>query len=249
MPEQVPPKVAEGLPVGDLGRRIAVRRAELGLSREETAVRAGMAPSYLQYLEEHPAAAPGTSVLLRLAEVLHTTATELTGGDTELPPGPGKAAREPEFTELTIQECRALLSTHGVGRLAVPTVSGPLVVPVNYSVVDGAVVFRTDPGTTPSQAAGCQVSFEVDRIDDAFSEGWSVLVIGRARTVTDPEDVRRLAERAFSRPWAGGRREEWVRIEPLGITGRRITTREGTLADADGTDGPSPSAAESRTME
>jgi hypothetical protein len=40
----------EGSPRGDLGRRIARRRTELGLTRRETAQRAGMAPSYLRYL-------------------------------------------------------------------------------------------------------------------------------------------------------------------------------------------------------
>jgi len=210
--------------VGDLGRRIALRRTQLGLSRQETATRAGIAPRYLQYLEEHSAAAPGTSVLHILADVLHTTVTELTGGNADLPPGPGRASRHPEFTELTAPECRALLSTHGVGRIAVPTFSGPVIVPVNYSIVDGAIVFRTAPGTTPAQASGCQVAFEVDHIDEAFSEGWSVLVRGHARTVTDPDEVRRLDEGAYSTPWAGGRRDQWVRIgPPLALTGRRIT--------------------------
>lgn len=44
-------------------------------------------------------------------------------------------------------------------------------------------------------------------------------------SVTDPHDIRRLRERAFSEPWAGGRREEWVRIDPLSLTGRRIAMR------------------------
>ncbi|MGW6738130.1 pyridoxamine 5'-phosphate oxidase family protein [Streptomyces sp. NPDC055013] len=37
---------------------------------------------------------------------------------------------------------RSLLGPHGVGRIALSTASGPVVVPVNYSVVDGAIVFR-----------------------------------------------------------------------------------------------------------
>ncbi|KUO17746.1 helix-turn-helix domain-containing protein [Streptomyces dysideae] len=222
MTDRTPSKSAEPAPVGDLGRRLTERRTRLGLTLREAAGRAGMAPSYLQYLEEHPGAAPGTGVLHILAEVLHTTVTDLTGGDAELPPGRGQAARHPQFTELTTQECRALLSTHGVGRLAVPTASGPVIVPVNYSVVDGAIVFRTGPGTTPAQAAGCQVAFETDRIDDAFSQGWSVLVRGHARAVTDPDEARRLDARAYSTPWAGGRREQWVRIDPVAVTGRRI---------------------------
>ncbi|WP_371582981.1 helix-turn-helix domain-containing protein [Streptomyces sp. NBC_01314] len=223
MVEQVEPSGVEGHPKSDLGRRLTRRREELGLSRGETAERAGMAPGYLQYLEEQPATAPGMSALLRLAGALHTTVRDLTGGAVDLPPGPGRASPHPEFTELSTQECRTLLATHGVGRVAVPTVSGPVIVPVNYSVVEGAVVFRTADGTTPAQAAGCHVAFEVDRIDEAFSQGWSVLVRGHARTVTDPDDVRRLTERAYSLPWAGGERDVWVRIDPLALTGRRIT--------------------------
>ncbi|WP_155056070.1 pyridoxamine 5'-phosphate oxidase family protein [Streptomyces blattellae] len=223
MGDRVPSRATQAAPVGDLGRRLAQRRTELGLSREETAARAGMAPGYLQYVEEHPTAAPGAGVLHMLAEALHTTVTDLTGGDAELPPGAGQGVRHARLTELTPRECRTLLSTHGVGRIAVPTVTGPVIVPVNYSVVDGAVVFRTEPGSTPSQAAGCQVAFEVDRIDDAFSQGWSVLVRGHARAVTDPDEARRLDEQAYSGPWAGGRRDQWVRIDTYGVTGRRIT--------------------------
>ncbi|WP_128374510.1 helix-turn-helix domain-containing protein [Streptomyces cavernae] len=215
----------ETRPLGDLGRRLALRRTELGLTRREVAGRARIAPDYLRYLEEHPTAAPGTAVLLRLAEVLDTTISGLTGGTADVPPGPGRAAAHPEFTELSERECRELLSTHGVGRLAVSTFAGPVVVPVNYSVVDRAIVFRTGPGTTPWQALGSRVAFEVDRIDDAFSQGWSVLVRGRARGVTDPDAVRRLQQRAYSTPWTGGHRDRWVRIDPIAITGRRITVQ------------------------
>ncbi|MFD5543706.1 helix-turn-helix domain-containing protein [Streptomyces sp. NPDC127079] len=208
---------------GDLGRRLAARRAQLGLTRQETAARAGMASSYLKHLEEHPCASPNRGTVLSLAAVLETTPAQLTGGSADLPPGPGQAAPDAEITELGAAECTALLGTHGVGRIALPTASGPVVVPVNYSVVDGAVVFRTASGTTPSLAAGHQVAFEVDRIDDAFSAGWSVLVRGEARIVTAPDETRRLDEQAYSAPWAGGRRDLWMRVEPGTVTGRRIT--------------------------
>jgi nitroimidazol reductase NimA-like FMN-containing flavoprotein (pyridoxamine 5'-phosphate oxidase superfamily) len=213
----------EGHPAGNLGRRIALRREELGLSLEEAANRAGMASSYLQYLEEQPTAAPGVSTLLRLAGALETTTLELTGGDVELPPGLGQAGRYPTFADLTTQECRDLLSTHGVGRLAVDTAAGPAIVPLNYGVVGGSIVFRTAPDTVPSEAADTQVAFEVDRIDAAFSQGWSVLVRGHASTVTDPDDVERLEEQAYSTPWAGGQRDLWIRIDAESVTGRRIT--------------------------
>ncbi len=223
MADQTLSMATEPLPVGDLGRRIALRRKQLGFSRVETAARAGMATSYLRYLEEQPVVAPGIGALMRLAGALQTTVAELTGGDVERPPGPGRAARHAEFAELTPEECHALRSTHGVGRLAVPTATGPVVVPVNYTVADGGVAFRTAPGSITALAAGRRVALEVDRIDDAFSSGWSVLVRGTADTVTDPDRAHDLDEHAYTEPWAGGTRSLWIRIEPRAVTGRRIT--------------------------
>ncbi|WP_330309124.1 MULTISPECIES: pyridoxamine 5'-phosphate oxidase family protein [unclassified Streptomyces] len=210
---------------GDTGRRIATRRGELGLTREEVADRAGTAVGYIQYLEEQPNAMPGVSVLIRLADVLQTSVAALHGGDADLPPGMGQAARRPELIEMSAEECQARLSTHGVGRLAMDTPDGPFVAPLNYTVVDGAITFRTAPDATPATAVGTDVAFEVDHIDEPLSQGWSVLVRGRARAVTDPDTVRRLKALAYSGPWAGGERDMWVSVDPLSTTGRRIVVR------------------------
>jgi nitroimidazol reductase NimA-like FMN-containing flavoprotein (pyridoxamine 5'-phosphate oxidase superfamily)/DNA-binding XRE family transcriptional regulator len=207
---------------GDIGRRIAERREELGLTREEVADRAGTASGYIQYLEEQPTAMPGVSVLIRLADVLQTSVAALRGGEADLPPGIGKAARHPELIEMSAEESRQRLSTHGVGRLAATTPDGPLVVPLNYSVLDGEITFRTAADTAAAHAVGTDVAFEVDHIDEALSAGWSVLVRGRARAVTDPDTVRRLEELAYSGPWAGGERLLWVCVDPVAISGRRI---------------------------
>jgi nitroimidazol reductase NimA-like FMN-containing flavoprotein (pyridoxamine 5'-phosphate oxidase superfamily) len=206
---------------GDLGRRLALRRGQLGLSREDVADRAGTSPAYVRYLEEYPAD-PSAGTLLRIAGALDTTPAELLGGGLDRPPGLGEAAYHPDLGELSPRECRDRLSTHGVGRVSVNTPRGPAVVPVNYSVIDDAVVFRTAPEATPAAAAGAEVAFEVDHVDAALSQGWSVLVIGRAQRVTEPTAVRRLADRAFTTPWPGGSRDLWVRIEPDRVTGRRI---------------------------
>ena len=206
---------------GDVGRRLADARRRQGLSLEEAARRARMAPQYLAYLEEHPSD-PGPGTLLRLADALGTTLVALQGGDQELPPGQGHALLHPRLRDLTPQECRALLSTHGVGRLALTTRDGPAVFPVNYEVADDALLFRTTPGAAPAAAVGTEVAFEVDHVDEAMSQGWSVLALGRAEAVTDPDAARRLDERAHSRPWAGGERTLWVRIRPERLTGRRI---------------------------
>ncbi|AKH87137.1 XRE family transcriptional regulator [Streptomyces sp. CNQ-509] len=207
---------------GDIGRRVSAERRRRGLTREETAHRAGMAPEYLAYLEEQ-AADPTAACLARLAGVLGTTPVALRGGGIDRPPGQGQALRHPRIRDLGPDECRRLLSASGVGRVAVSTPQGPAVVPVNYEVVDEAIAYRTAPDSVPAAAVGSEVAFEVDHLDEALGQGWSVLVVGPARVVTDPGAVRRLAEGAHAAPWAGGEREMWVSIRPTRITGRRIT--------------------------
>ncbi|MFD8234791.1 pyridoxamine 5'-phosphate oxidase family protein [Streptomyces sp. NPDC059696] len=212
---------------GDVGRRLAELRRRQGLGLDETARRARMSPHYLDYLETH-ASDPSLGTLLRLADALGTTLLALQGGDRERPPGQGHALLHPRLRELGERECRALLSTHGVGRISLNTAHGPAVFPVNYDVVDGAVVFRTAPGSAPADAVGSEVAFEVDHVDDAMSQGWSVLVTGRARAVSDAAAVRRLDERAHTVPWAGGGRPLWVSIGIDRLTGRRIAPADDT---------------------
>ncbi|MFF4569708.1 pyridoxamine 5'-phosphate oxidase family protein [Streptomyces sp. NPDC001410] len=208
---------------GDIGRRVGTERRRRGLSLEEAARRARMSPRYLSYLEEQPAD-PTMPALLRLADALGTSATALLGGGMDLPPGQGYALLHPQLRDLSPDECRALLSTHGIGRVAVSASDGrPAVVPVNYDVVDDAIVFRTAPDSMAAAAAETEVAFEVDHVDEALSQGWSVLAVGRASIVTEPEAVRRLVQLAHSTPWAGGERAIWVSIRPTSLTGRRIT--------------------------
>lgn len=222
MSERIPEPVKA---TGDIGRRMALRREELGLSPEEVAERAGTAPGYLRYVEEQPTADPGPGFLRQIAEVLETTVSQLRGGDADLPPGTGRAAGHPDLTELDPGECRALIGTHGVGRVAVTTGEGPAIIPVNYTVADGTIAFRTAPEAAPALAAGTDTAFEIDHIDEALSQGWSVLAVGPATYVTDAAAVRRLTDRAPTGPWAGGDRELWVRIDPVRISGRRIRAR------------------------
>ncbi|MFC0597869.1 helix-turn-helix domain-containing protein [Streptomyces palmae] len=208
---------------GEVGRRAAARRRRLGLTQEETARRAGMAVDYLRYLEERPAA-PSRATLARLAGALETSAAALLGAeaDAERPPGRAQALLHPALREMDQEECRARLSSHGVGRVAVMVAGRPEIFPVNYEVAYDGICFRTTPGAAPAAAAGTDTTFEVDQVDDALSTGWSVLVSGPAEWVTDPGMARDLSERAHSGPWAGGRREQWIRIVPERVTGRRI---------------------------
>jgi transcriptional regulator with XRE-family HTH domain len=206
---------------GDLGRRVAQRRRELGLTREELAALADVQPEYLAYLEERPAQV-SADTLLGLAGALGTTPTALLGGELDRPPGHAKAAPRPRLETLDRAECLRLIAAGGVGRVVFTAAAGPVALPVNYTLADGAILFRTGPGSPAAAQVGERVGFEVDRIDEARREGWSVLAVGQASAVADPSELGRLHERPPVEPWAGGERELYLRIEPEQVSGRRI---------------------------
>jgi nitroimidazol reductase NimA-like FMN-containing flavoprotein (pyridoxamine 5'-phosphate oxidase superfamily)/DNA-binding transcriptional regulator YiaG len=209
---------------GDLSRRIAQRRAELRLSQAQLAARAGLRLRYLEYLERYPAR-PTPAALRQLAAALRTTPAALLGGGANVPPGQCRPAGLRVVSKLMPAECRRLIAPGGVGRIAVGTISGPVVVPVNFAVLAGTLVIRTAEGTVIDGHADEQVALEVDHIDEALCQGWSVLVRGPAHRVAHPAELRRLQEDAVLWPWPGGEREVYVRIIPRDITGRRIELR------------------------
>ncbi|MFF3438359.1 pyridoxamine 5'-phosphate oxidase family protein [Streptosporangium sp. NPDC002721] len=212
---------------GDLGRRIARRREDLGLTRDELARRAGIDPGYLAYLED-AVASPNTGTVNRVATALDTRPEDLLGGYADLPPGRGRPGFRPELEKLDRDECLRLITPGGVGRIAFEEIGGPVILPVNYALHGTSVIFRTafggpldDALRTGGQGVESKVAFEVDRIDDAGREGWSVLVRGGIHHVSSEEDRAALAALGV-RPWAGGERELYVRIAATEITGRRI---------------------------
>jgi nitroimidazol reductase NimA-like FMN-containing flavoprotein (pyridoxamine 5'-phosphate oxidase superfamily) len=207
---------------GDVGRRVAHRRAELGLSREEVAERAGISPTYLAYLETSPAQ-PNAGQLMRLASALETSYPELAGGTMQLPPGQSRPSGHPRLEQLGAEECRTLLGERGVGRLVFNASPAPLALPVNYAMFGDDVVFRTAPDSALMAAVGNPVTFEVDHIDDAMSEGWSVVASGRLDEIDDDADRERVASLRVE-PWAGGEgREVVLRVRVDSVSGRRIS--------------------------
>ncbi|MDX6421671.1 MAG: hypothetical protein QOG28_6291 [Trebonia sp.] len=129
--------------------------------------------------------------------------------------------------ELDENQCLKLISEGGIGRIAYVGRFGLVVLPVNYELLDRAVVFRTGANSpldedlrTGIEDADYKVAFEIDDIDTAARRGWSVLIQGPAHHVTGTgEDAVR---RAGIESWAPGPRELFVRIVPTRITGRRV---------------------------
>jgi nitroimidazol reductase NimA-like FMN-containing flavoprotein (pyridoxamine 5'-phosphate oxidase superfamily) len=174
-----------------------------------------MAVTYLAYLETSPDARPTPAAL-------GTSARAIAGAGMDLPPGRQPAGQRPALEALSAGECRAFLNDGGVGRFMFSEPRGPVAVPVNFRMLGDDIVFRT--AASASLVAGVvqqRVSFEVDHLDEALGEGWSVLISGHARTVTDRAELAEV-ERLKVTPWAGGTRETYVRITADVITGRRI---------------------------
>jgi transcriptional regulator with XRE-family HTH domain len=212
---------AAALHTGDLARRVARRRTELGKSIEEVAARAGIDPGYLRYFEESAGARLSGGSMLLLALALETSPEDLVGGRIERPPGRGRAGRHPQLSELTAEQCRAHLAAGGVGRVLLVSARGPIAHPVNFVVSEGSVVLTTTVAQAEALEDQGLVGFQIDRVDDSMSEGWSVLVSGRAERVDDPDEVLALSALGLE-PWAGGARHALVRIAPTEVTGRVI---------------------------
>lgn len=125
--------------------------------------------------------------------------------------------------ELSREESMELLQLHSfVGRIGFVVEGLPLILPVNYLADDESIVFCTEPGTKLSTiGGGARVVFEVDDSRPLYHAGWSVVVKGTAREITDVSELDEL-RRGPLHSWATRSTEHWVRISMDEVTGRRI---------------------------
>jgi nitroimidazol reductase NimA-like FMN-containing flavoprotein (pyridoxamine 5'-phosphate oxidase superfamily) len=123
---------------------------------------------------------------------------------------------------LSPAECFDLLEPGGIGRIGFAAADGTMMLPVNFAVAAKTIIFRTAPDTLLALYARAQVSFEADQLDEALRAGWSVLVHGRARKVTEEREIEQLQDQTHLQPWAAGARDVYVRITPTRISGRRL---------------------------
>lgn len=137
-------------------------------------------------------------------------------------PDRGPVAGQRALWPLSPAECLDLLESGGIGRVGFASADGIMILPVNFAVAGKAIFFRTAPDTLLALHANGPVSFQVDRLDGALHEGWSVLVHGHARRVTQEREVERIENRTHLEPWAAGPRDVYVRIAPVRISGRRL---------------------------
>lgn len=211
---------------GDFGRRVNERRQELGLTRADLALKAGVDVGYLDYLEERPGAAPDAATRWRLAIALGTSPERLEGVGFGAPVGSGHSpSGAAVVSQLEHDACFALLSPGGIGRIVFVAERGPIALPVNFRIFENAAVFRTGKGSIRAAVeSGERLGFEVDRLDDTLGEGWSVLASGVGHVVDDPGDQQRIGVLDIH-PWAGEDRPTLVRFDIQELTGMRIRRR------------------------
>lgn len=119
-------------------------------------------------------------------------------------------------------ECLELLAMATLGRLAVTVGALPVILPINFRLLDDRIVFRTGAGTKLDAAtSGAVVAFEADDIDRFSHEGWSVVVTGVASEVADPAQREALSATGIPH-WARDDGERLVALSTEVVSGRRL---------------------------
>jgi Pyridoxamine 5'-phosphate oxidase len=125
--------------------------------------------------------------------------------------------------ELARAEALRLLGTVPLGRVVFTDRALPAIRPVNHIVDGQQIIFRTGTSaaiTTAVDGTGTIVAFEADAIDPVHRVGWSVVVIGGARLLTNPAEISRYLKAL--RPWAAGAKDDIIVIQADMVTGFRL---------------------------
>jgi nitroimidazol reductase NimA-like FMN-containing flavoprotein (pyridoxamine 5'-phosphate oxidase superfamily) len=137
-----------------------------------------------------------------------------------------------ETRELSAEDCRALLRSCVAGRVALSTPTGPHIVPVNYSVVDDAIIVRTTPySLLGTYGRDTTFAFEIDGFDRVHERGWSVMARGRVEAVTERHELEHIREVAQPQPWASGGRSLFLRLRWTELSGRKLGDHWDPLHD------------------
>lgn len=127
---------------------------------------------------------------------------------------PGQAAG------LAPGECWDLLRQASLGRVVFSMRAMPAIRLVSHLIDGRTIIIRSRlaaaiAGSAPGD--GVVVCYEADDIDPVRHTGWSVVVTGMARLVTDPAAAGRY--RRALEPWTGRTADQVIAITPGTITG------------------------------
>jgi hypothetical protein len=124
---------------------------------------------------------------------------------------------------LSQEDCYSLLQTADLGRFAVISGRYPVVFPVNFTLDEGVITFRTGSGTKLRAALHSDISFEADWMSPDRTSAWSVLVFGSVDHNGIAVDGLERRDHLDVQPIDPSEKPAWVRINVHHITGRRYT--------------------------
>jgi len=130
---------------------------------------------------------------------------------------------ERTLQELTRAEAMDLLAAAAVGRLVFTHQALPAIRPVNHLVDGEMIVIGLTAGSAiaaSTSRGGTVVAYEADALDPAERAGWTVVVVGVARLVTEADAMLRY--RAELRPWLSGATTDVLTISCEIVTGFRL---------------------------
>ena len=118
----------------------------------------------------------------------------------------------------------SLLGSVSLGRIVFTARALPAIRPVCHLVDGDHVIIRTDHNAAIISElradASAVVAYEADAIDMAEHLGWSVIVVGLARRVIDPDEAA-IYRRAL-RTWVSGAKDQVIAIHADMVTGFRL---------------------------
>lgn len=126
---------------------------------------------------------------------------------------------------LARDQCLNLLATVTIGRVGLTSGALPTILPVNFRLDDDRILIRSGEGAKMDAAlTDTVVAFEVDDFDPMNHSGWSVVVTGVARAITDENELQTLDAVPIAR-WAPRGNGRVVSISTDMVSGRRLGLR------------------------
>ena len=117
--------------------------------------------------------------------------------------------------------CWEMLESQSIGRVVFYHEGRVEVFPVNYSLHENQILFATNHGRKLTGVTHGEVAFEVDWFDLTSRSGWSVVVRGTARSLTEIDsDTAAVIQQAWL-SWTGVK-DFVVLVRPQSVTGRRV---------------------------
>ena len=137
-------------------------------------------------------------------------------------PPPATTVDRHGFEVLDHVSCMRLLGASSVGRVGFSAGALPMVVPVNYVLLEGSIVFPSEGGVKSRAAQqGAVACSEADGFDGFSEGGWSVLAIGRLSEIRDPGTLERVGRFPLT-TWSPEGADHFIELAIELLSGRRV---------------------------